>query len=74
MKIPKRFAPLFRSFLLALILPFVMIFFITLINVGLKENFIFIWMKSYAIAFVIAFPLIILIAPRINKFVEKISE
>ena len=74
MKIPKKVAPLFRSFLMALILPFVMIFFITLINVGLKDGFVLIWMKNYAIAFVIALPLIILLAPRIHKFVEKISE
>lgn len=74
MKIPKKYAPLFRSFLMALILPFVMIFFVTLINVGFKDGFVLIWIKSFAIAFVIAFPLIILIAPRINKFVEKISE
>jgi hypothetical protein len=74
MHISKKGAPLLKAFLMSLILPLVMIFFITLINVGFQSSFLFIWIKNYVIAVVIAFPLIILISPKINRFVERISK
>lgn len=74
MHISKKRAPLLKAFLMALILPLIMIFFITLINIGFESAFLFVWMKNYVIAVVIAFPLIILLSPMINRFVERISK
>ena len=74
MKIPKKYSQIVFAFLIALILPFVMTFFIALINLGgFNNNFIAAWMKAYIIAFIIAFPAVILIAPLIRKITEKIT-
>ena len=74
MKLQKKHSSLIFALIMAFILPFVMTFFITLINAGLNEKFLLIWLKAYGIAFVVAFPAILIIAPRIRKFVESITE
>ena len=74
MKIPKKFTHLIYSFLIALIIPFLMTFFVTLINAGFSKELLFLWMRNFGIAFIIAFPLIYLIAPKIRKAVEAITE
>ena len=47
-----------------------MSFVITLFNVGFIENVLFIWLKAWAFAFVVAFPTINLVAPVVNKLVK----
>ena len=42
------------------------------INVGFTENFFRIWLKSWMLAYVIAIPAILLIAPRIERLVDKL--
>jgi hypothetical protein len=73
MKIPKKFAPLLFAVCMALIFPFVVTFFIVLLNVGFSHDFLFRWAKSYAVTVVIALPTILLISPLIRKFVGKIT-
>lgn len=47
-------------------------FLLIAINVGFKENFLQIWIKSWMIAYVIAIPAILVIAPQIEKLVNRI--
>lgn len=42
------------------------------INVGFSERFIAVWLRSWASAYVIVIPAILVIGPRIQKFVDKI--
>lgn len=42
------------------------------INVGFIENFFTIWIKSWMLAYVIAIPAILLIAPKIEQLVERL--
>jgi hypothetical protein len=39
-------------------------------NVGFKPNFIAIWLRSWVLAYVIAIPCILIIAPKIEQMVE----
>lgn len=73
MTIDKKFAPVLFALFMSLIMPFIMTFFITLINAGFVQDFLWRWLKSSAIATVVAFPVMLLIAPRIRKFIEMIT-
>ena len=42
------------------------------INLGFSEHFLRIWLKSWAMGYVVAIPAILIIAPRIQKFVDGI--
>jgi len=42
------------------------------INVDFTENFFTIWIKSWMLAYVIAIPAILLIAPKIEQLVERL--
>lgn len=44
------------------------------INVGFVENFLGIWLKSWAIAYVVVIPCILLIAPKVQNLVDKFFE
>lgn len=74
MKLSKKHAPILKAILMAVLLPLIMTFFITLLNAGFRTDFILLWMKNFAIAAVIAFPLILFLSPMIQKLVEKITE
>jgi hypothetical protein len=74
MKIDKRFAPLVNALFMAIVLPFFMTFVVSLVNIGFTDRLVAAWMKTWAIASVAAFPLILILAPLIKKTVGRITE
>ncbi|KIM10767.1 MAG: hypothetical protein KU37_08525 [Sulfuricurvum sp. PC08-66] len=55
------------SFMLSMLMSFIMSGVITLINVGLPDDFFTLWMRAWASAFVIAYPTILLVFPLARK-------
>ncbi len=49
-----------------------MSFVITFLNIGFVDNFIFLWLGAYWKAFLVAFPIILLVTPRIRKAVSNL--
>lgn len=41
-------------------------------NLGFTNHFISVWLKSWAIAYVIVIPIILLIGPKVQKLTNKI--
>ena len=41
------------------------------INVGFGETFLEIWFRSWAIAYIVVIPAILIIAPQVQKFVDR---
>ena len=41
------------------------------VNIGFSERFLKIWLKSWATAYVIVIPVILIVAPRIQKWVDE---
>jgi len=74
MKIDKKFGGLLNAALMAVILPFFMTFVVVLVNTGLSSRFLGSWMRTWAIATIVAFPLILLLSPRIKKVVASLTE
>ena len=73
MKIDKKFAGLLNAALMAVILPFFMTFVVVLANTGFSVRFLGSWMKTWAIAAIVAFPLILLLSPLIRKVVARLT-
>lgn len=44
------------------------------VNIGFKPNFLKIWLKSWGLAYVMAIPTILIIAPGIQKLVDWLFE
>lgn len=57
---------------MALLMSCIMSLLISFFNVGLVNNIIYIWLKAWAFAFVIAFPTVMMIAPLVNKLVDLV--
>ncbi len=61
-------------FLMVLTMTFVVVFVSTALNHGFQADFLSRWMRGWGVAFVIAFPTVLIIMPFIRKFVASITE
>jgi hypothetical protein len=57
------------SFLMALFMSCIMFLVITLFNVGFVGDLGYVWLKAWLFAFVLAFPVITLVAPVVRRMV-----
>lgn len=69
--IAPRFAPLVFAILMSIYMVTAMTFVITWANTGMDEGFLLRWFHAFCIAWPIAFSLITIGAPRIQKFVAQ---
>ncbi len=60
------------SIVMAAIMVFIMTFIITLANVGWVDGFVRLWLKAFAIAYVVAVPIIFFFAPVARKITGRI--
>lgn len=67
----KRFHLVF-SLVMGAMMIFVMTFVITLVNVGMTEHFVQLWMKAFGIAYVVGVPVIFFLAPVARKLTGKL--
>ena len=66
-----RFAPLVFALLMSIYMVTAMTFVITWVNTGMTDGFALRWFRAFYIAWPIAFSLIMIGAPRIQKLVAK---
>lgn len=62
-----------QAFLLSGLMSFIMSGAITFINLGLVDGFIKIWLHAWILAYVIAFPTILLVFPFARRLAVKIA-
>ncbi|MBU1437236.1 MAG: DUF2798 domain-containing protein [Gammaproteobacteria bacterium] len=60
------------AFFMALLMSCLMSLVITVHNIGLVPNILYIWLDAWAFAFVVAFPAVMLVAPVVRKLVVKL--
>lgn len=70
--IPKKYEFVTFAFLMSLFMTFLMSFVVTLINVGLVDNFFSLWGQAFWRAYIIAFPAVLTVVPLVRKIVKKI--
>lgn len=49
-------------------------FTIIAINIGFVDNFLFLWLRTWFIAFLLVFPSLIFIAPILEKHLKKVNK
>jgi hypothetical protein len=59
------------AILMSAITTFFVTFALVSINLGYKENFIFVWFRSWLIAFILVGLSILFVAPHIEQFLKK---
>lgn len=74
MKIPKSKAQIVIMFFMVVTMTFVVVFVTTAFNYCFQSDFVFKWLKGWGLAFIIAFPTVLIIMPFIRKFVASITE
>ncbi len=67
--IPARYGNIVFAFYMSLIMSNVMSLFISLINVGFIEGIVGIWLRAWGLAFVVAFPTVVLVTPLVRRLV-----
>jgi hypothetical protein len=59
---------------MVLIMTFVVVLVSTLVNFGLDATFLFRFVRGWVIAFILAFPLVVVLMPRLQKFFQGLTQ
>ncbi len=70
-KLPKSRFHLVFSLEMAALMVLIMTFVITSVNVGWPANFLLLWAKAFAVAYVVAVPVIYFLAPFARRFTAR---
>lgn len=73
-KLPVRYFQQVFGLFMALFMSFLMSGAITALNIGLPPDFLSRWMHSWSIAFIIAYPAILIVAPIARRLALKVAE
>jgi hypothetical protein len=71
--IPKRFAPYLFALLLAGVMTLIVSGVVTLLNVGLVPDFAGRWLGGWFTTWMIAFPVLLFVRPRVQWLVERLT-
>ncbi len=69
--IPAKYTAIVFAFFMAMLMAFVMSAVLTLVNLGFVADFFSRWMKAFAVAWVCAFPAVMVMAPLARKLTAK---
>jgi hypothetical protein len=72
--IPARFAPVLFGFILSGLMSCIVSAIATLRAIGLPPEFFGTWMSSWAFAWAVAFPAVLVVAPITRRFVARITK
>lgn len=74
MRIPAKYDNLLFGGLLSLIMVTIISGTVVLVNQGLTPNLPQQWLKGFATAWPVAFPTVLVVAPRVRKLVAQLTE
>lgn len=70
-KVAKKYYNMLFLLLMTSITTFIMSFILTFINLGITENLHLIWLRNWLTAFVIVYPLLLFLSPKVRNFWKK---
>lgn len=73
MRIPNRFAPLLFGALLSAIMVCVVSAVVLAMNQGLHDGFLWQWLRSGAMTWLVAFPTVTVVAPWVRRVVGRLT-
>ncbi|MGB4812090.1 MAG: DUF2798 domain-containing protein [Methylophilaceae bacterium] len=72
--IPTKYQKLVFAFFMSFMMSGIMSLVISLFNMGVVPNILHIWLKAWGFAFVVAFPIITVVAPTAQRLTRWIVE
>ena len=72
--IPRKYESVVFGFFMAFMMSGLMSLIVTAFNVGVVNNLVSIWLRAWGVAFSVAFPTIILLAPLVRKLSEVVLD
>lgn len=73
-KLPARFAGLVMPFLLSILMTFIVSLISTLRSVGMVDHFTSVWMGSWALSWLVAFPTLLVVLPLVRRLTGMLVE
>ncbi len=73
MKVDQKYFSLLSGFIVSVCMSFFMSFVMIAVNQGFMENFFWVWMRGWLIAFFVAFPTALAIVPVARRLTEKMT-
>lgn len=70
--IPQKYTPYVFSFFMALIMSGIMSLVIPAFNIGLVDRLLVVWLKSWPLAFAVAFPAVVAVSPLVRYLVSVV--
>ncbi len=74
MRIPRQHAPIVFGAMLSAIMVAIVSAFVLALNHGIGDGFAWLWLKSCATTWLVAFPAVTILAPRVRRVVDRICE
>ncbi|HWT15212.1 MAG TPA: DUF2798 domain-containing protein [Patescibacteria group bacterium] len=74
MRIPRRHAPIVFGAILSAIMVCIVSAFVLALNRGFGDGFVLSWLKSCATTWLVAFPTVTMLAPRVRRVVDRICD
>lgn len=71
-KFDKKYAVLLTAIFMGFIMAFFVTFVITLVNFSGQNDFFLIWIRNFAIAYVVVVPLIVFFLPKVRQTVANL--
>lgn len=71
--IPRHYSNIIFSFFMAFIMSGMMSCVVTFLNIGGVEGFLFIWLRAWSIAFIFAFPIVLVVGPLAKKLTAHVT-
>ncbi|RNL52456.1 DUF2798 domain-containing protein [Pedobacter jejuensis] len=62
------------AFIMAIFTTGIVTFAAISVNLGFSENFLEVWLKSWGLSYLVAIPAILIIAPKVQAFVDYLFE
>ncbi len=69
-KIPAKYANIVMPFILSVIMTFIVSFVSTVRSIGLSDHLLSMWMGSWGLSWLIAFPTLLVILPLVKKLTQ----
>jgi hypothetical protein len=71
MKLKKKQAQIMAMGSMVLIMTMVVVFVSTIINFGFDESFVIRFIRGWAVAFILAFPIALVLMPKLQRFFQS---
>jgi ABC-type molybdate transport system permease subunit len=72
--ISPRFAPVVFGFILSALMSFIVSGILTFRTAGLAENFLVLWTSAWLASWLVAFPVVLVVAPLARKAVARLTK